>query len=223
MSFLAAAILYLLAIGDVEGLRTLGMSTVLDLVVVFLFTHPLMAVLARFVLQEQPDVRPRPGGALAGRWAREGPGTANSWVPAPPAPVRTGLLMTRPDTPAGTTPDADGVVPVGSDADEQQDADAVLARVVRRGGRGGARRRQTARGGSGQRVVPGSERRVSLSHRLYNSGEAGLDVVGHSRLIYKVTAVVDMLLLSIVFRGFNLGIEFSGGNAYQFPAAVELV
>jgi preprotein translocase subunit SecD len=27
---------------------TLGMSTVLDLVVVFLFTHPLMAVLARF-------------------------------------------------------------------------------------------------------------------------------------------------------------------------------
>ena len=27
---------------------TLGMSTVLDLVVVFLFTHPLMAVLSRF-------------------------------------------------------------------------------------------------------------------------------------------------------------------------------
>jgi len=49
VSFLAAAILYLLAIGDVKGFAfTLGMSTVLDLVVVFLFTHPLMAVLARF-------------------------------------------------------------------------------------------------------------------------------------------------------------------------------
>jgi preprotein translocase subunit SecD len=49
VSFLAAAILYLLAIGDVKGFAfTLGMSTVLDLVVVFLFTHPLMAILARF-------------------------------------------------------------------------------------------------------------------------------------------------------------------------------
>jgi preprotein translocase subunit SecD len=49
VSFLAAAILYLLAIGDVKGFAfTLGMSTVLDLVVVFLFTHPLLAVLARF-------------------------------------------------------------------------------------------------------------------------------------------------------------------------------
>ena len=49
VSFLAAAILYLLAIGDVKGFAfTLGLSTVLDLVVVFLFTHPLMAVLARF-------------------------------------------------------------------------------------------------------------------------------------------------------------------------------
>jgi preprotein translocase subunit SecD len=38
-----------LAIGDVKGFAfTLGMSTVLDLVVVFLFTHPLMAVLSRY-------------------------------------------------------------------------------------------------------------------------------------------------------------------------------
>jgi preprotein translocase subunit SecD len=49
VSFLAAAILYVLAIGDVKGFAfTLGMSTVLDLVVVFLFTHPFMAVLSRF-------------------------------------------------------------------------------------------------------------------------------------------------------------------------------
>jgi preprotein translocase subunit SecD len=38
-----------LAIGDVKGFAfTLGLSTVLDLVVVFLFTHPLMAVLSRY-------------------------------------------------------------------------------------------------------------------------------------------------------------------------------
>jgi preprotein translocase subunit SecD len=49
VSFLAAAILYVLAIGDVKGFAfTLGLSTVLDLVVVFLFTHPLLAVLSRF-------------------------------------------------------------------------------------------------------------------------------------------------------------------------------
>ena len=49
MSFLAAAVLYVLAVGQVKGFAfTLGMSTVLDLLVVFLFTHPLMAVLARF-------------------------------------------------------------------------------------------------------------------------------------------------------------------------------
>ncbi len=49
VSFLAAAILYLLAIGDVKGFAfTLGLSTVLDLIVVFLFTHPLLAVLSRF-------------------------------------------------------------------------------------------------------------------------------------------------------------------------------
>ena len=43
--FLAAAILYLLAVGQVRGFAfTLGMSTVLDLIVVFLVTHPLVAV-----------------------------------------------------------------------------------------------------------------------------------------------------------------------------------
>ena len=65
VSFLAAAILYVLAIGDVKGFAfTLGMSTVLDLVVVFLFTHPLMAVLARFKSFGSSRVlRPRPGRA----------------------------------------------------------------------------------------------------------------------------------------------------------------
>ncbi len=45
VSFLAAAILYYLAAGEVKGFAfTLGLSTILDLVVVFLFTHPLISV-----------------------------------------------------------------------------------------------------------------------------------------------------------------------------------
>ncbi len=48
VSFIAAAVLYLLAAGPVKGFAfTLGMSTIIDLLVVFLFTHPLVALLAR--------------------------------------------------------------------------------------------------------------------------------------------------------------------------------
>ena len=129
--------------------------------------------------------------------------------------------MTRPDTPAGTTPDTDEVVPVGSDADEQQDADAVLEESSASADEEALVDAGLPRDGSGQRVVPGSDRRVSLSHRLYN-GEAGLDVVGRSRLIYKVTAVVVLLcLVSIVFRGFNFGIDFEGGNSFRVPGSSE--
>ena len=48
VSFLAAAILYYFASADVKGFAfTLGMSTILDLVVVFLFTHPIVSLLSR--------------------------------------------------------------------------------------------------------------------------------------------------------------------------------
>jgi preprotein translocase subunit SecD len=48
VSFLAAAILYYFAAGDVKGFAfTLGLSTVIDLIVVFLFTHPLISWLSR--------------------------------------------------------------------------------------------------------------------------------------------------------------------------------
>jgi len=48
VSFLAAAVLFVLAAGQVKGFAfTLGVSTIIDLVVVFLFTHPLVALLAR--------------------------------------------------------------------------------------------------------------------------------------------------------------------------------
>ena len=48
VSFLAAAILYYFAAGDVKGFAfTLGLSTIIDLVVVFLFTHPMVSLLSR--------------------------------------------------------------------------------------------------------------------------------------------------------------------------------
>ncbi|SFB22700.1 preprotein translocase subunit SecD [Amycolatopsis marina] len=46
--FLAAAVLYALAVGEVQGFAfTLGMSTVLDLIVVFLVTHPLVVLVSK--------------------------------------------------------------------------------------------------------------------------------------------------------------------------------
>lgn len=48
VSFLAAVVLYLLAVGGVRGFAfTLGLTTLVDLIVVFLFTKPLVTVLAR--------------------------------------------------------------------------------------------------------------------------------------------------------------------------------
>ncbi|WP_301143379.1 protein translocase subunit SecD [Demequina muriae] len=48
VSLLAAVTLYALAVGGVRGFAfTLGLTTLLDVLVVFLFTHPLMVLLAR--------------------------------------------------------------------------------------------------------------------------------------------------------------------------------
>jgi preprotein translocase subunit SecD len=48
VSFLAALLLYYFAIGDVKGFAyTLGLTTLIDVVVVFLFTKPMVTLLAR--------------------------------------------------------------------------------------------------------------------------------------------------------------------------------
>ncbi|MFE7230900.1 protein translocase subunit SecD [Streptomyces sp. NPDC002405] len=48
VSFLAAAVLFIVTVGKVQGFAfTLGLTTVLDVVVIFLFTKPLMTILAR--------------------------------------------------------------------------------------------------------------------------------------------------------------------------------
>lgn len=48
VNLVAAVVLYLLAVGGVQGFAfTLGVTTVIDLVVIFLFTHPMMELLIR--------------------------------------------------------------------------------------------------------------------------------------------------------------------------------
>ncbi|MFJ7178838.1 protein translocase subunit SecD [Streptomyces massasporeus] len=48
VSFLAAAVLFLVTVGKVQGFAfTLGLTTLLDVVVVFLFTKPLLTLMAR--------------------------------------------------------------------------------------------------------------------------------------------------------------------------------
>ncbi|MFD0313756.1 protein translocase subunit SecD [Streptomyces flavalbus] len=48
VSFLAAAVLFIVTVGKVQGFAfTLGLTTVLDVVVVFLFTKPLLTLMAR--------------------------------------------------------------------------------------------------------------------------------------------------------------------------------
>ncbi|MFI7674090.1 protein translocase subunit SecD [Actinophytocola sp. NPDC049390] len=55
--FLAAAVLYVLAVGQVRGFAfTLGMSTVLDLIVVFLVTHPLVVLASRSKFLSSPKM-----------------------------------------------------------------------------------------------------------------------------------------------------------------------
>lgn len=48
VNFLAAGVLYFLAVGNVRGFAfTLGLTTLIDLIVVMMFTHPMLALLAR--------------------------------------------------------------------------------------------------------------------------------------------------------------------------------
>jgi preprotein translocase subunit SecD len=48
VSFIAAALLYFFAIGDVKNFAfTLGLTTIIDVIVVFMFTKPMVTLLAR--------------------------------------------------------------------------------------------------------------------------------------------------------------------------------
>ncbi|MBM6403908.1 protein translocase subunit SecD [Phycicoccus sp. CSK15P-2] len=85
VNFLAALVLYTLATSNVRGFAfTLGLTTLIDLVVVYLFTHPVVALLARrpFFRDGHPwsGLDPRRLGVKTTRYAGRGRFTS-----APPA------------------------------------------------------------------------------------------------------------------------------------------
>jgi len=95
VNFLAAIVLYLLAVGGVRGFAfTLGLTTIIDVVVVFLFTHPMMQLIARmrFFSSGHPlsGLDPRRLGVEGSRYVGRGK-------------VVTGARSTTGDAPAGTT------------------------------------------------------------------------------------------------------------------------
>lgn len=58
-----------------------------------------------------------------------------------------------------------------------------------------------------------------LGHRLY-SGEVSYDFVGRRKLWYLISGIiVATVLVSMLTRGLNMGIEFTGGSEFQFPAS----
>jgi preprotein translocase subunit SecF len=58
---------------------------------------------------------------------------------------------------------------------------------------------------------------MNILRRLYRS-ETNIDFIGYRKRWYIASAVIILVcLVSIIFRGFNFGIEFAGGNQFQVP------
>ena len=58
-----------------------------------------------------------------------------------------------------------------------------------------------------------------FGHKLY-SGEISYDIVGHRRRWYAMSAVLLVIAIgSLLVRGLNFGIEFTGGAEFQVPSA----
>lgn len=104
VNFLAAVVLYVLAVGGVRGFAfTLGLTTVIDLLIVFWFTRPLMQLLARtrFFAEGHPasGLDPRRLGVDVPRVRYTGRGRVVT-TGGEPAPADAGGL----DAPSGTAP-----------------------------------------------------------------------------------------------------------------------
>jgi preprotein translocase subunit SecD len=100
VSFLAALLLYIIAIGDVKGFAfTLGLTTLVDVVVVFLFTKPMVTLLARTKFFGQGH---KLSGLDPARLGARSPWRGSRRVPARPA-TGGGTTATS-AAPARTTP-----------------------------------------------------------------------------------------------------------------------
>jgi preprotein translocase subunit SecD len=100
VSFLAALLLYIIAIGDVKGFAfTLGLTTLVDVVVVFLFTKPTVTLLARTKFFGQGH---KLSGLDPARLGARSPWRGSRRVPARPATGGTASATSA--APARTTP-----------------------------------------------------------------------------------------------------------------------
>ncbi|MGI8665732.1 MAG: protein translocase subunit SecD [Jatrophihabitans sp.] len=157
VSFLAAATLYYFAAGDVKGFAfTLGLSTILDLVVVFLFTHPLVSLFSRSAAFGSARFtgldHVRPGGIAsrerlieepelvgAGAVASRAGGSASGGdvVAAPERPARptTSKPSAKTATPTGPStapaPESSINAPVGATAAERAAARRGISGITR--------------------------------------------------------------------------------------------
>ncbi|MGH3492684.1 MAG: protein translocase subunit SecF [Sciscionella sp.] len=86
---------------------------------------------------------------------------------------------------------------------------------------GATRQGATLPGTSAQGLPNGtapSKPNGSLVHRLY-TGSGAFDLVGKRKRFYAAFGLLVIIcLISIIFRGFNFGIEFKGGTQIQMPA-----
>ena len=102
VSFLAAVVLYVLAVGQVRGFAfTLGMSTILDLVVVFLVTHPLLSMASNSRLFASPAWSGL--GKVASQTTRPGVGGRGGGAGGAPRPGARPGQTRRPTAPSGRT------------------------------------------------------------------------------------------------------------------------
>lgn len=126
-----------------------------------------------------------------------GPGSGGSRGSAR-RPVRRSDRTVRTEEPDDAVEPEDALEPEDGLADQRDDDVDDLDE-----GRNGARGRRP--GGS----------RLDMLYR----GNGGLDIIGRTKTWYLLFgALVVICLLSMLTRGFNLSVEFSGGSTIQFPA-----
>ncbi|WP_322779666.1 protein translocase subunit SecD [Frankia sp. Cas4] len=88
VSFLAAAVLYVLSVGSVRGFAfTLGLSTLIDILIMFIFTKPVVSLLVRMPLFATSRFS---GLTVSAVGARETPGTGRDRPPAPARLTKSG-------------------------------------------------------------------------------------------------------------------------------------
>jgi preprotein translocase subunit SecF len=64
---------------------------------------------------------------------------------------------------------------------------------------------------------------MSLAHRLY-TGDASVEFIARRKIWYAFSALlITVGVIAMIFRGFNFGIDFRGGDAFQFKAGTHSV